>query len=98
MGHIVPVRIYIAIFLSLIILTAVTVAVAFIDLGAGSDVVALAIASLKATLVALYFMHVKYSTRLTWLTVIGGVFWLLLLLGLVYSDYWSRGWLGVPGK
>jgi cytochrome c oxidase subunit 4 len=53
---------------------------------------ALTIAVLKATLVVLFFMHVKYSTRLTWLVIAGSVFWLGILLALTFSDYLTRGW------
>jgi len=97
-GHIVSVRIYGLIFAALLALTATTVSVAFLDLGPLNNIVALTIAVVKGLLVVLFFMHVRYSTRLTWLTVIGAVFWLLLLLGLTFADYMSRGWLGVPGK
>ena len=66
--------------------------VAFIDLGPFNTVVALAIACTKATLVVLFFMHVKYSTRLTWAVVAGSVFWLGILLALTLSDYLTRAW------
>jgi cytochrome c oxidase subunit 4 len=96
--HVIPATVYVAVAVALLVLTAITVAVAFVDLGAFNNVVALSIAVVKATLVILFFMHVRYSTPLTWLTVIGGFFWLLILLALTYGDYLSRGWLGVPGK
>jgi cytochrome c oxidase subunit 4 len=96
--HVVPVRIYLAVAAALLVLTAITVYVAFLDLGALNNIVALSIAVTKATLVVLFFMHVRYSTPLTWLTVVGGFAWLILLLALTFSDYVSRGWLGVPGK
>lgn len=94
-SHRVPPRVYVTIFLALMVLTAVTVGVAFLDLGPFNTVVALVIASVKMLLVVLYFMHVRYSTRLTWLVVGGGFFWLLLLLLLTLSDYLTRGpgWL-----
>jgi cytochrome c oxidase subunit 4 len=90
--HIVPKSTYYLIFAALMIGTAITVAVAFIDLGAMNTVVALAIACTKATLVVLFFMHVKYSTRLTWAVVAGSVFWLGIMLALTLSDYLTRGW------
>ncbi len=96
--HVVPLRIYYAIFAALLVLTAVTVGVAFVDLGPMNTVVALAIAVTKATLVILYFMHVRYSPRLTWLVVSGGFFWLAVLILFVMADEVSRGWLGFPGK
>src|SRR5687768_11967952 len=94
--HIVPVRTYIIIFLALMAFTAITVAVAFVDLGPLNPVVALVIATIKALLVILWFMHVRYSTRLTWVVVLAGFFWLGILLALTMSDYISRNWLGTP--
>jgi cytochrome c oxidase subunit 4 len=90
--HIVPKSTYYLIFAALMIGTAITVGVAFIDLGVLNTVVALAIACTKATLVVLFFMHVKYSTRLTWAVVAGSVFWLGIMLALTLSDYLTRGW------
>jgi len=94
-GHVVPRKVYYAVFAALLVLTAVTTAVAFVDLGPWNTVVALGIAFLKATLVALFFMHVKYSTRLTQIIVAGGIFWLAILIVLTLSDFVSRGWLPV---
>jgi cytochrome c oxidase subunit 4 len=94
--HVVPLSTYYAIFAALMVGTALTVWVAFIDLGAMNTVVALAIACTKATLVVLYFMHVKYSTRLTWAVVLSSVFWLLIMLGLTYNDYLTRHILAFP--
>lgn len=88
--HIVPLSTYYAIFALLMLGTAITVWVAFLDLGALNTVVALAIACTKATLVVLFFMHVKYSTRLTWAVVFGSVFWLAILLALTFNDYLTR--------
>jgi cytochrome c oxidase subunit 4 len=96
MAHIASVKSYVSIFLTLMALTAITVAVAYVNLGQFNKVVALGIASLKATLVILYFMHVKYSSHLTKLVVVSGFFFLIVLLGLTMSDYASRGWLPVP--
>ena len=90
--HIVPKRTYYLIFLTLMICTAITVAVAFVDLGPLNAVAALTIAVFKATLVVLFFMHVKYSTRLTWAVVLGSVFWLGILLTLTLTDYLTRIW------
>jgi cytochrome c oxidase subunit 4 len=89
--HVVPTRTYYLIFLTLMVCTALTVWVAFLDLGAMNTVVALAIAVFKATLVVLFFMHVKYSPRLTWLVVIASLFWLALLLSTL-ADYATRSW------
>ena len=96
MSHIASVKSYVGIFLALMVLTGVTVAVAYVNLGQFNKVVALGIASLKATLVILYFMHVKYSSHLTKLVVVGGFFFLVVLLGLTLADYATRGWLPVP--
>ncbi|HEY5611851.1 MAG TPA: cytochrome C oxidase subunit IV family protein [Thermoanaerobaculia bacterium] len=91
--HVTPKSIYFVIFGILMILTAVTYLVSQIDLGRGlNTAVAMAIAVSKATLVILYFMHVRYSTRLTWVIVIGSFVWLGVLFVLTFSDYVSRGW------
>lgn len=84
---------YLTVFAALFALTILTYGVALIDLGWGNLVVALSIAFVKALLVALYFMHLRYSTRLTWLVAGGGLFWLSILFALTLSDYLSRGWL-----
>ncbi len=95
--HVVSLKLYFAIFAALMVLTALTVWVAFIDLGAMNTVVALAVAVTKATLVILFFMHVKYSPRLTWLAVASGFFFLAIMFALTMADVVSRGWLGTPG-
>ena len=61
--------------------------------GAFNAVAALTIATFKATLVVLFFMHVRYSSRLTWAVVLGSVFWLGILLVLTIGDYLTRSWL-----
>jgi cytochrome c oxidase subunit 4 len=88
--HVVPLRVYFAIFLSLMVLTAVTVFVAFIDLGRMSDVVAMAIAFTKASLVILYFMHVRYSPALVGLSVVAGIAFLAIFVFFTMSDYMTR--------
>jgi cytochrome c oxidase subunit 4 len=90
--HVVPTRTYYLIFGALLFLTYLTVQISFFDLGSLNTIAALAIAALKATLVVLFFMHVKYSTRLTKLAVVGGLYWMLILLSLTLSDYLTRGW------
>lgn len=95
-GHVSPKSTYYFIFGSLMLLTAITVAAAFTDLGTLNFPVALAIAIIKATLVILFFMHVKYSSRLTKLVAGGAFFFLLILFGLTMSDYLSRGWFASP--
>jgi cytochrome c oxidase subunit 4 len=96
--HIDTVRTYALVFAALIALTVGTTAVAFVDLGDFSVVVALVIAVCKMLLVALFFMHVRHSTRLTRLVVAGGLLWLMILLGLTLGDVLTRGWVGVPGR
>jgi cytochrome c oxidase subunit 4 len=87
---------YYSIFAALMVLTWVTVAVAYVDLAAFNKVVALGIATFKASLVVLFFMHVKDSSRLTKLVVVCGFFFLAVLLALTMSDYASRGFLPLP--
>lgn len=96
--HIDSAKTYVLVFLGLIILTVATTAVAFVDLGPFSVVVALGIACCKMLLVALFFMHIRHSTKLTKLVVVGGLLWLGILLALTMSDIVTRGWLGVPGR
>jgi cytochrome c oxidase subunit 4 len=96
--HIVPVRVYILVFLTLIVMTWVTAFVSTIDLGRLNVFVALSIAVFKASLVILFFMHVKYGTRLTKMIVLAGLYWLILLLFIVMLDLWTRTWMGVPGR
>ena len=91
--HADSVRTYTLVFLALIVLTGVTTAVAYIDLGPFSVVVALAIAVLKMLLVALFFMHLRHSTILTRIVVGGGLLWLAILIVLSLSDFLTRGWL-----
>jgi cytochrome c oxidase subunit 4 len=90
--HTVPARVYVTIFVALMVLTAVTVWVAFFDLGFLNTFVAVSIAVIKATLVILYFMHVRYTSRLTQVIVSAGVFWLLILLTFTLADYFTRAW------
>src|SRR5437867_136245 len=96
--HIVPKRVYFAVFATLIALTWVTAWVSTVDLGSLNVFVALSIAVFKASLVVLFFMHVKYGTRLTKMIVGIGIFWLIMLLFIVMSDIWTRDWMGVPGR
>jgi cytochrome c oxidase subunit 4 len=89
--HTVPLKTNVAVWLTLLVLTGVTAGVAFIDLGAFNTVVALVIATCKALLVVLIFMHVKYaSEKLVKVVVISALFFLMLLLGLSLADYTTR--------
>jgi cytochrome c oxidase subunit IV len=91
-GHVVPVRTYLAVFLALLFLTGLTTAVAFLDMGAYNLVVALAIAVAKMLLVVLFFMHFKYSPKLTKMVLIAAFLWLAIMVTLTLSDELSRGW------
>jgi cytochrome c oxidase subunit 4 len=91
--HIVQPRVYITIFLALLVGTGLTVVAAFYDFpGPLNAVVALTIAVIKATLVVLFFMHVRYSGRLIWLVIAAALFWLAIMFALTISDYWTRTW------
>ena len=101
--HIVPVRVYVTIFLVLIVGTVLTVLAAFHDFAYRfgdhelpvNTVIALVIAVTKATFVVLYFMHVRYSSRLVWVIVTSALFWMAIMFALTFADYWTRGWLPV---
>jgi cytochrome c oxidase subunit 4 len=101
--HIVPVRVYITIFLVLIAGTILTVLAAFHDFSYRfgnhevplNTIIALVIAVTKATFVVLYFMHVRYSSRLVWVVVTSALFWMAIMFALTFADYWTRGWLPV---
>lgn len=94
--HVVPVRLYVLIFLTLCVLTLLTTGVAFIDLGPFNTVAALAIAVTKAVLVILFFMHLRYSPDLTRIVVVAGFFWLAILITLTLSDFRTRSWTPTP--
>jgi len=96
MAHIAPVKSYVAVFGTLMVLTTITVVAAFNHLGALNFPVALAIAITKATVVILFFMHVKYASTLTKFVVVSSLFFLTLLFGLTFTDYLSRGWYASP--
>jgi len=95
-GHVSPKSTYYAIFGALMVLTGVTVGAAFVNLGSFNFPVAIAIAITKATLVILFFMHVKYSSRLTKMVVGMSFFFLCILFVLTLTDYMSRGWYTSP--
>ncbi len=95
-GHVVPVSTYVLVFVLLMIGTALTTGVAYIDLGRWNTVVALAIAVTKMILVMLFFMHAKYSTGLTRIVIVGAFFWLGIMITLSCSDELTRTWEIVP--
>ncbi len=97
-GHIESVRNYVLVLIALLILTVLTVYAAFIDMGVMNEVVGLGIATTKAILVMMFFMHLRHSVRLVKIVAASGVFWLAVLILLAMSDYATRGFLGVPGR
>jgi len=92
-GHVISPRFYLLIFGSLLGLTLLTTAIAYLDLGPFNPVVALTIACVKAVLVVLFFMHVKYGSRLIWVAAASGFFWLNILFVETLMDYLTRGLL-----
>ncbi|MGB8261433.1 MAG: cytochrome C oxidase subunit IV family protein [Terracidiphilus sp.] len=90
--HIVSPMVYVVILLALLVGTGLTVWASFWEMGVWNPIVALAIATTKMMLVVLYFMHVKYSSKLTKLTIFSGVFMFLTLVGMTLADYISRAW------
>ena len=96
--HVHPKKFYVFTFLSLVVFTVLTTAVAFVDLGYFNTVVALVIAVCKATLVELFFMHLNEQTGLTRVVIIAALLWLALLIGITASDVFTRGWLPSNGS
>jgi cytochrome c oxidase subunit 4 len=92
-GHVAPRSLYFAVFAALVVGTILTVIVAKFDLGPLNNIVMLTIACAKALLVVLFFMHVRWGTRLTWVVAGAGFFWLLILFSITLADYASRGWV-----
>ena len=92
--HIVSVRVYVTIFLVLLLGTALTVMAAFYDFPWQLNaIVAMTIATTKATFVVLYFMHVRYSSRLIWVIVASALFWMGIMFAFTFADYWTRDWI-----
>jgi cytochrome c oxidase subunit IV len=90
--HVLPKSLYFMVFGALLALTAITTAVAFVDLGPFNTVVALVIAVCKATLVVLFFMHLKYQTGMTRVVILAALLWLAVLIGITMSDVFTRHW------
>lgn len=84
---------YLFVFLTLMVLTAVTVGVSYVNLGAFNNLVALVIAFAKASLVVWIFMNMRHASPLSRLAAVGGLLWLVILFGLTLADYWTRGFL-----
>jgi cytochrome c oxidase subunit IV len=92
-AHIASPKLYYAVFAALIVGTVLTYMAALVDFGFLNNVVMLTIACTKAVLVILFFMHVRWSSRLTWVVAAAGFFWLLIMFSITMSDYMSRGWM-----
>lgn len=96
--HLVPLKYYFGVFGLLMVLTALTVAVAYFDFGKFNLLVAMTIAVIKATAVVLIFMHVYWGSKLTKVLVVSGMFWLMILLVFTLADYGVRIDSGWPTK
>ena len=92
-AHIASPKLYYAVFAALIVGTVLTYLAALVDFGFMNNIVMLTIACTKALLVILFFMHVRWSSRLTWVVAAAGFFWLLIMFSITMSDYMSRGWM-----
>ena len=90
--HVVSPAIYVVVFLALLVFTGLTVGASYIEMGIFNPIAAIAIACIKAVIVVLFFMHVKYSSKLTKLTVFCGLFTFLALIGMTLADYFTRAW------
>lgn len=97
-NHIVPVKLYLGIYLLLMVLLVLTVFAAGFQLGVFNVIAAMTIAAIKTALVGLYFMHVRDSARVVWVFVGAGVYWLAILLSLSMSDFVSRIWPPFGGQ
>jgi cytochrome c oxidase subunit 4 len=95
-GHVVQKKVYFLIFGSLLMLTGLTTGMAYVDLGEWNTIVALIIAGCKATLVILFFMHLRWSTRLMRVVLLSSLLWLAILLSLTTTDVFSRDWIPIP--
>jgi cytochrome c oxidase subunit 4 len=97
-GHVVPKKLYILVFAALILFTGLTTGVAFVNLGKWNTVVALAIAVCKASLVVLFFMHLRWSTGLMRMVLLSAFMWFAILVALTLSDEFTRQWTPVPSS
>ncbi len=91
-------RTYVLSYLALLLLTALTTGMAYVDLGAMNTVMAIAIAGAKAAIIALFFMHLLHSEHLVRVIAIGALIWLGIMFSLTIGDYVTRGWVPVPGR
>ena len=95
--HVVPIRTYFFVFVALMLLLFLTVAVSWKNLGSWNLVIALAVGITKATLIMLFFMHVKYCSKLVWVFAASSFIFLIIMIGMTFGDYLSRGWIPVGG-
>lgn len=96
-GHI-TVKTLLVIYAALIALMFLTYGAALIDLGRANFLIAMGIATVKMVLIVLYFMHVRYSPKLTWVAAMGTFLWLIVLVAGLLNDYFTRGLINIPGK
>ncbi|MGO8815788.1 MAG: cytochrome C oxidase subunit IV family protein [Terriglobia bacterium] len=96
LGHVVAKKLYFLIFAALLTLTALTTSVAYVDLGQWNTIVALVIACCKATLVALFFMHLRWSPQMVRVVLLSALLWLAILISLTTTDFFSRDWTPIP--
>ena len=94
----VSVRTYAFTLITLLALTLLTSLLALVDLGKFSFIAGVAIAAVKASLIASFFMHALYETKLVRVIMAGGVIWFLIMISLTLGDYLTRGWMPFPGK
>ena len=97
-GHVIPKSTYFLVFGGLLTLTGLTTGMAYVDLGPWNTVVALVIACCKATLVLLFFMHLRWGTQLNRVVLLSALLWLVLLIGITSIDFLSRTWTPVPER
>lgn len=96
--HITSIRTYVSVFVALLVLLFATVGAAYLPLGPLNFPVAMVIATAKALLIVLVFMHALHSNRFTFVVCAAALLWLAIMVALILTDYQSRGWLDIPGK
>jgi cytochrome c oxidase subunit 4 len=96
--HVASIRTNVVVFVLLLVLLLATVGAAYVPLGPLQFPVAMTIAAIKAVLIVLFFMHALHSHRLTLVIAVASLLWLAIMIGLILSDYHSRGWLDILGK
>ncbi len=97
-SHILPKSTYYKVYAALMFFLLLTVGLAYVDAGPLNFTVSMLIATIKAVMIMLIFMHVKYSERLVWIFAGASFLWLLLLIVFSLNDYFTRDWLNIPGK